>query len=871
MRYTGGLALLLVLAMVGVPNPERSAAAVAIARQVGDCAAAESLLDGITSAFVPNLGQWDHRARFVHRSASMCVFLEDHGWVLDLATQSIKSEAPAGEQKTRGVALRMTFEGAANRPAIVGEGRLAGHHDYLLGRRKTRWRTEVPLYASVLYKELYPGIDLRLREAKGVPEYDLMLQPGANLSLVSVCVEGGQSMSLGSDGSLVIETALGDLVQPVPRTWQVAAGGETRELACRFALLSANRFGFVAPDWDGDSSLTIDPGLLWSTYLGGAHHDHVSAVRVDDSGMVTVTGHSASSDFPTSIGAYDTTHNASEDAFVSRLDPSRTGNAQLVYSSYLGGGSFDQGHALSVDAAGVVTVVGFTNSANFPTTAGAYDTSFNGPGWDAFVSRLDPSRTGNAQLVYSTFLGGSGKDLGYAVQVDAGGVVTVVGDTASADFPTTSGAFDTTSNGRGTPKPYDIFVSRLDPGQTGAAQLSYSTFLGGINTDRVQALRIDAGGVVTLTGFTNSANFPTTNGAYDTSLNTGSDFDAFVSQLDPGRTGRLQLVYSTFLGGRISDYAYGLWVDAAGVVTVTGATLSTDFPATPGAFDMFHNGSQLFDSDAFVSRLDPRQNGNAQLVYSSFLGGDGNDVSTALWVDDAGVITVAGYTGASDFPTTSGAYSTAKNGMDDAFVSRLDPRQTSTTQLVYSSFLGGSTADRAFALRGDASGVITVAGYSASIDFPTTNGAFDTSYSASGDAFVSRLSMGVALYADRYELPLTRAGTQNLWLDAGSTHANRLYALFGSMTGTSPGVTLNGIHIPLNVDPYTTLTIGSAIPPMFVMFQGVLGRYGDATASFHVPSGLPALPPFTLHHAYIVLDRNGGFGMASNSAPLRLR
>ncbi|MEE2888062.1 MAG: hypothetical protein VX951_11595 [Planctomycetota bacterium] len=868
MRYPRALALLLVLAVVGAPNPDR---VVAGREQARDSAAAQSLLDGIASPFVPNLGQWNHRARFVHRSGPMTVFLEDRGWVLDLVERLAKPGASPGQQKTRGVALQMRFEGAANRPTLVGEGRFAGHHDYLLGTRATRWRSEVPLYASVLYEELYPGIDLRLRQAKGVPEYDLMLQPGADLSRVSVCVEGGTGMALGRDGSLVIETALGDLVQPVPRTWQVAADGETRQLDCSFVLLGANSFGFVAPGWDGDSRLTIDPGLLWSTYLGGTHLDHVSALRVDDSGVVTVTGYSASTDFPTSLGAYDTSHNASVDAFVSRLDPSLTGTAQLLYSSYLGGSSFDRSHALSVDAGGVVTVVGFTNSGDFPTTAGAYDTSFNGPGWDAFVSRLDPSRSGAAQLVYSTFLGGSGNELGYAVQVDAGGVITVVGDTASADFPTSSGAFDTTSNGRGTPKPYDVFVSRLDPSRTGTAQLSYSTYLGGINTDRVQALRIDAVGVVTLAGFTNSANFPTSSGAYDTSLNLGTDFDVFVSRLDPRRTGRLQLVYSTFLGGRISDYAYGLWVDAAGVVTLTGTTSSTDFPTTPGAFDRLHNGSQLFDSDGFVSRLDPRQNGNAQLVYSSFVGGDGNDVSMALWVDDAGVMTVAGYTGASDFPTTSGAYSTAKNGGDDAFVSRLDPRQAGNAQLVYSTFLGGNTGDRAFALRGDAAGLITVAGYSDSSDFPTTSGAFDTTYSATGDAFVSRLSMGVALHADRYELPLTQAGTQNLRLDAGVTQSNRLYAIFGSATGTRPGIPLNGIHIPLNVDPYTSITIGSAVPPMFVMFQGVLGRSGQASASFHVPAGLPALPPFTLHHAYVVFDRSGGFHMASNAVPLRLK
>ncbi len=166
--------------------------------------------------------------------------------------------------------------------------------------------------------------------------------------------------------------------------------------------------------------------------------------------------------------------------------------------------------------------------------------------------------------------------------------------------------------------------------------------------------------------------------------------------------------------------------------------------------------------------------------------------------------------------------------------------------------------------------MVNVARFTDSGNFPTTSGAYDTTHNVGLDTFVSRLSMGVAFYADRYELSLNQAGTQSLNLDAGKQHAGKSYAIYGSVTGTSPGVPLLGIHIPLNYDPYTDLTIGSAVAPMFVRFQGTLDSKGEATASFNVPSGLPSLSSFTLHHAYLVFG-NSGINMASNAVPLTLK
>jgi hypothetical protein len=598
----------------------------------------------------------------------------------------------------------------------------------------------------VLYEGLYSGIDLRLREAKGVPEYDLLLQPGADLSRVSVQVEGGQGLSMAKDGSLVIKTALGPLTQSVPKTWQVDADGNKRAVACRFVLLGVDRFGFAAPGWDGDTSLTIDPGLVWSTFLGGSGSDYISALFVDANGVVTVTGESGSTDFPRTPGAYGIPPNGVGQVFVSRLDPSKAGSAQLLYSTYMGSSAADKPYGLSVNASGVVAVTGITWLPNtklayhYPTTVGAYDTTHNGD-WDTFVSCLDPSKSGSAQLAYSTFLGGGRADWSRALSINAGGIMTVTGGTHASDFPTTSNAYNKTKT---SGNKFEVYVSQLDPSKSGKAQLIYSTFLGGEAHDLANALSVDANSVVTVTGHTESTNFPMTNNAYDASY-SGGVYDVFVSQLDLRKSGGAQLVYSTYLGGDRRDDGNALSVDAGAIVTVAGTTESTNFPTTKNAYR-----TSSSRTEAFVSQLDLSKTGSAQLVYSTHLGGKSSDHGNALSVDASGVVTVAGTTSSTDFPRTPGAYGKAHTGPRHAFVSRLDPSKTGSAQLLYSTYLGGSLGGNrdavGNALSVDANGMVTVAGGTGFTDFPTTKGAYSRT-NRSNDGFISRLNIGLASFS----------------------------------------------------------------------------------------------------------------------------
>jgi len=431
--------------------------------EVPDVAQGTAMLARQPVAFIENQGQWEGEFSYLAKFGPMAVFLEDRGWAFTLTECKGKVRDPGdplAERRVpesapgRGVAVRMRFGNGADAATPIPEQRLSGVHNYFLGNDPERWKSNVPLHGSVRMAGLYDGIDVRARSADGHFEYDLLVEPGAELAEVEVEVEGADGLHIDADGTLVMETKLGPVRQPVPKTWQVTASGERQEVACRYVVLDDTRFGFAAPGWDRDHALVVDPGLIWSTFLGGSGNDFAFALALDSSGAVTVAGHTDSSDFPTTPGTFGTTHNGTYDwdAFVTRLDP--TGGS-LLWSTFLGGGATDWAYALALDPSGAVTVAGFTGSSGFPTTPGAYDPTYNS-NYDAFVTRLDAT---GSTLLWSTFLGGGNDDYAYALALDSSGAVTVAGHTDSSDFPTTPGAYDPTYNSGSN----DAFVTRLDP------------------------------------------------------------------------------------------------------------------------------------------------------------------------------------------------------------------------------------------------------------------------------------------------------------------------------------------------------------------------------------------------------------------------
>jgi hypothetical protein len=476
------------------------------------------------------------------------------------------------------------------------------------------------------------------------------------------------------------------------------------------------------------TKLSLSPSLVYSTFLGGNSRDYGNSIAVDNSGNVYITGQTGSYDFPTTAGVFDTSFDWDDDIYVTKLNSSGTG---LVYSTFLGGESSDNGFGIAIDSSGNAYISGHTISSDFPTTSGAFDTSYNGD-WDTFVTKLNTNGTG---LLYSTYLGSAGIDFGFKIDIDNSGNAYIIGYTnSSTNFPTTAGAFDRSYNGGY----WDGFVTKLNASGTG---LVYSNYLGGSDEEYLQDISVNGSGNAYIIGYTSSTNFPTTLGAFDTLFNGYND--VFITKLNP--TGTV-LVYSTYLGGSNLDECQGLAVDGLGNAYITGRTYSTNFPTTPGAFDISHNGY----CDVYVSKLNP--SGTA-LVYSTFLGGGNTDLGSAIAVDTSGNAYLTGYTYSSNFPTTPGAIDPSFNGYTndtaDVFVSKLNPTGTA---LLYSTYLGGGNNDYGSSVAVDSSGKAYITGSTSSPEFPTTPGAFDISHNGYDDAFVSKMSLvdSIRYYLNSY-------------------------------------------------------------------------------------------------------------------------
>jgi hypothetical protein len=605
------------------------------------------------------------------------------------------------------IAIKLSFSGSNPHPKLEPFKRLETVISFFKGKDPSNWHTKVPAWGGVRYKELYQGVDLVLEGEDGRIKMRWEAHPWAELEKVRLRVEGVREVSI-KGGNLVLVTEVGEfyLGLPVlegakvsPKVEEVPGGGGAIAYEVSSPWAEEESFAFQTTDDPSD--------LLYGTFIGGSYRDWGLGIAIDGGGNAYVTGVTWSSDFPTTPGAFDTSYNGYCDAFVVKLNPN---GSSLVYGTFIGGSSGDYGEGIAVDGGGNAYVTGWTYSSDFPTTPGAFDTSLDSD--DAFVVKLNPT---GSSLSYGTFIGGSAFDHGEGIAVDVGGNAYVTGWTYSSDFLTTPGAFDTSHNGYS-----DAFVVKLDPD---GSSLSYGTFIGGSSGDEGHGIAVDGGGNAYVTGLTRSSDFPTTSGAFDTSF--GGYRNAFVVKLNP--TGS-SLSYGTFIGGSSWDWGYGIAVDGGGNAYVTGYTYSSDFPTTSGAFD-----TSLDGDDAFVVKLNPT---GSSLSYGTFIGGSDGDRGYGIAVDVGGYAYVTGDTYSSDFPTTAGAFDMSHNDDYDAFVVKLNPTGSS---LSYGTFIGGSSGDRGYGIAVDVGGNAYVTGYTYSSDFPTTSGAFDTSYNGNDDAFVVKL------------------------------------------------------------------------------------------------------------------------------------
>ncbi len=569
----------------------------------GACAAStDTKLAALPLSFEPNRGQAASEVRFVTHSRAATVLFTDSGAVMRL---------PQG-------VLEMRLEGARARRAS-GLDRLPGRSNYLLGNDRAQWRTDIPTFGKVRLERIYRGIDLVYHGNGRNLESDFVVSPGANPTAIQLAFRGQTSVRLDADGSLVLSLPDGELRQHRPVAYQETGDGR-REVDCTYRLDARGEVRFEVGPYDRRRTLVIDPVLAYSGRLGGSGADGVQGVAADSSGNVYVVGNTQSTDFP-ALNAIRGTLDGYQDAFVTKINAAGT---DVLYSTYLGGDGWDDGAAIAVDAAGSAWVTGKTSSSNFPWNPASSKRDAG------YVARLNTS--GNNLVVALPV----GEDA-YGVAVDAAGYAYATGEAFVGENLTPVNAVQPSPGGF-----FDAWVAKFSPSGT----VVYATFLGGAQSDTGWAIAVDGSGSACVVGFTYSTDFPVSNAMQATAPGSG---DAFVTKLTPGGNA---FVFSTYLGGSAYDIAEGVAADSSGNCYVAGRTASTNFPTL--------NPAQARAStwDAFVTAYTP----SGAYLYSTYLGGAGDDEAKAIAVTSSGVAWVTGSTGSLNFPVTSDAYQAGPGG-----------------------------------------------------------------------------------------------------------------------------------------------------------------------------------------------------------------
>ncbi len=750
-------------------------------------------LNELPILFIENQGQLDEEVEYYVKAPSQMLYFTRGSIIFDLNRYNQAEATGGGEGQAERLVFSLDFLGADKQPTIEGIGRDSAVVNYLTGNDPEKWHTGISTCREVVYRDIYPAVDLRLRGNEDGLEYDFLVRPGAAPEDINLAYNGINSLAI-ENGELVVGTAFGNMKQGRPYIYQQIAD-EKVEVAGGFRLGSDNTYGFFVAAYDNSYPLVIDPTLIYSTYLGGSTGEDMGepggigqdsgwGIAVDTSGSAYVVGITASSDFPTQI-PYQGTIAGGFDVFVSKL--SATGS-RLIYSTYLGGSSWDNGISIAVDTTGCAYVTGDTLSDDFPTL-NPYQGA-NAGSYDAFITKL--SATGSS-LIYSTYLGGSEIDTGFGIAVDIAGNVYFAGRTNSSDFPTENPYQGTYAGGVGGYM--DAFVAKLS---AAGDSLVYSTYLGGDGNDVAFGMAIDAGGSVYAAGWTTSDDFPTQD-PYQAARAGNSD--AFITKLSV--TGD-SLIYSTYLGGGApdfgADHADGIAVDVAGCAYITGITDSSSFPTETPYQDT--NGG---DNDAFVTKLSAAGD---SLVYSTYLGGSNMDEGRSISVNADGEAYVTGQTRSDDFPIQNPFQGTFGGGGSDAFVTKLSPEGDI---LVYSTYLGGSDTDTGLDIVVDTVGEAYVTGQTYSTDFPTRN-AYQGAYAGSdGDAFVAKLGRTPAATVTS----ATGTGSVTFVVDSGSI--SDLTAILVTPCGffPFPGVTFPHGFFSFNIteiDPGSTVTVSITFP-----------------------------------------------------------
>jgi hypothetical protein len=670
--------------------------------------------------FIENQGQVDTDVPYYVKGQGQTVLLTKDGIVFDLTNNKMDR-----------LSFSINFVNTNKNLNITAKNKDVCVINYLVGNDPAKWKTNLPTFREVVYHDIYPDIDLRLYGDNGTLRYDFIVKTGANVSNIILAYNGIDTLSIDK-GELVATVASGDSRQQKPYLYQ-QINNQKIQVEGGFILLNEKTYGFEAENYDTSQTLIIDPTLVYSTYFGGSGDDSANSVAFGSpSGHVYIGGNTTSTNFPVKNGYLGSYQGGTRDAFVAEIDMTLTGASSLVYCTYIGGSGDDVVNGIGVTQSGTVYLTGSTTSANFPmkngyqVTAGggqdtflatlipggsgfSYSTYFGGTGndysngmtidsstgiayitgsststnlptknayqttlsgqQDAFVSGINPSLTGTAGLVYSSYLGGSGVDIANSITLlsaDWGVTLYIGGETTSTNFPTKGNPHPMQDQFLGT---QDGFVAAFFPFSIGASSLYYSSYLGGAGMNSVTTVGICDTGCLYAVGWTDNSFFPMMLTPYQ-SYQGG--IDTFFVRIAP--SGYSQY-FSTFLGGSSDDYPNNMYSDYhSGTAVITGYTTSSNFPVK-NSVDSSINGLK----DVFAVRVNPFVMPDPDnplhpyanfMLFSSYLGGSGNEIGRGITVDDYGGVLITGETTSSNFPTLN-QYQTNLKGTGDAFIVRI--------------------------------------------------------------------------------------------------------------------------------------------------------------------------------------------------------
>ena len=645
--------------------------------------------------FKKNIGQWDKNIKFEYSTSSLNTFFYKNKVSYSLHKVLNK------QSSTVTCNWNVNFLNTNKKATIIGESEHFNNINYIISKNdQIKAYSNIPLSDKIIYKDIYNKIDLvYYHNNEKLLKYDYILKPKANVDDIQFSINNVDDIGINHKGQLVVQTALGKVVEEKPYAYQIVNNQEI-EIPVYFTLINDTTVGFIIDDYNKKIALVIDPVLTWSTFVGGSgiNEGFIRDIDVDTNGNTYATGYYLNS-FPTTSGSLQTTNNGNEDAFIFKLSPD---GDSLIYATYIGGLANDRGTGIQINDLGEAYICGTTSSIDFPTSLTAVDTSNTGGGTDAFVIKLNA--LGNT-LMLSTFIGGSGDETANDIAIDSSGNIYVTGQTKSIDFDTLGATQDSLTSTA------DIFLTVIN---NNVSNYLFSSYIGGNSTEFANGIALNNNKIF-LTGATrSSANFPLVS-PIQGSLSGVSD--AFIIVLDASS---YTIDFSSYFGGNDQDEASAIDVDSLGRVSIVGTTQSNDLPLATSGLQTF--GGII---DGFAITLN---NSLTTISYSTYRGGSDRDQIYDFDIAPNGDLYVCGLTQSNNFTTTNGpslndiAYQNSLSGTNDIFITRIN---TDTNTIAYSTFIGGnSTEEYKTAIKINQNRNVTIGASTRSDNFPITTGAY---------------------------------------------------------------------------------------------------------------------------------------------------